>query len=370
MVSLFSVTSSPATAAPNSLNIMFYNVYNLFDNQKDHGKEDWTFLPTGYPRKKQACDAMRNPFYKQQCLETDWTTPHVKLKVSQLRKAVLGSARNGIPDILALCEVENDAIVKAFARTLGYDPRGAITTKSPDKRGIDVALVYRPSANLKYRSHREYKVPLGGALNRPTRNILEVEFIVGGKYQLFVYVNHWPSQGAKAPARVSAAKVVKMVVEKRLEQNPNAHILLTGDFNTIPADRPHPFHDVLMPSQDPNKQLFDVHTTFMRHPKIPGSIKKQVPPGTYFYTRNQTWNLLDRFFVTKSLFDGQGLDFAITSYRINNPRFLTRPWEIRDRSGRALKTVLIPLRGNFKTLNPEEAGYSDHFAIKGVLTFK
>jgi hypothetical protein len=204
-------------------------------------------------------------------------------------------------------------------------------------------------------------------LVKPTRNILEVEFIVGGKEQLFVYVNHWPSQGAPAPTRVVAAKMLRKVIEARVKQNPNANILATGDFNTIPSDRPHPFFDELLKSQEPKAKLADIHTTFMRHPNIPDDAKKATPPGTYYYTYGKTWNLLDRFFVNSNLADGRGLDFSLPTYRINAAPFLTHPWELRDGSRRS---IMIPKRSNFKTLDPNVAGYSDHFGIRGRLTLK
>lgn len=360
-----SLFASQATvAAPQQIDVMFYNVYNLFDNKKDQGKDDWTWLPSNFPGKNEECRKIPQDHYRKECLETNWTSKHVALKVSQLARAVSLNQRSMVPDILGLCEVENISVVQALAKTLGYDPRGVISTSSPDKRGIDVALIYRPSPILRYRSHKEYKLPISGALTKPTRNILEVEFIVGEKEQLFVYVNHWPSQGAPSPARVLAAKMLRSVIEARVKQNPNANIIATGDFNTIPTDRPHPFHDELLKSNNPMAQLADVHTTFMRHPKIPDDMKKQFPPGTYYYTYGKEWSLLDRFFVNRNMFDGKGLDFAIANYRINNPSFLTRPWELRDGSRRS---IMIPSRPNTKTLDPKNAGYSDHFGIRGTL---
>ncbi len=356
-----------ATPKAAPIEFMFYNVYNLFDNEKDQGKDDWTWLPSNYPGKSAQCKKIPQKHYRQECFETNWTTPYLKLKVAQLRKAITHNQRSMVPDILALCEVENKRIVQALAQSMGYDPRAVISADSPDRRGIDVALVYRPSANLKYRSHREYRLPKNSDLTKPTRNILEVEFTVGGDQQLFVYVNHWPSQGAPSPARIVAAKTLRKIIEGRMKTHPQANILAAGDFNTIPEDRPHPFHDELLESNVPGAKLADVHTTFLRHPKIPADVKKRLAPGTYYYTHGKTWNLLDRFFVNKNLFDGQGLEFYLPSYRINNPKFLTRPWELRDGSN---QTVMIPNRSNFKTLDPNEAGFSDHFGIRGHLVIK
>lgn len=363
---ILSFSVSPLDAStPQKINLMFYNTLNLFDNNKDTGKTDWTFLPLGFPGKKEACEKMGGGFYKKQCLETDWTDAHVKLKVLQLRKAISANQKQFVPDILGLCEVENANIVRALAQSMGYDPRAVITTESPDSRGIDVALVYKPSAHLRYVSHKEYPVPLAGSLKKPTRNILEVEFLVGGKHQLFVYVNHWPSQAAPAKARVLPGKMVRKLVDYRIDQNSKTHVIVMGDFNTIPEDRPHPFNNALLHASSPEKKLFDVHSTFMRHPKIPTEIKDSLPPGTYFYSAKNIWNQFDRFFVSPTLFDAQGLDFSVATYRIHNPTFLTRPADGRNWSRNP--ALRVPFRSDTVTLDPEKAGYSDHFAIKGSL---
>lgn len=51
-----------------------------------------------------------------------------------------------LPDLVALCEVENDSVLfdltkRSVIRTAGYE---YVMTDSPDERGIDVALMYQP----------------------------------------------------------------------------------------------------------------------------------------------------------------------------------------------------------------------------------
>ena len=51
-----------------------------------------------------------------------------------------------LPDLVALCEVENDSAMialtkRSLLRKAGYE---YVMTSSPDERGIDVALMYQP----------------------------------------------------------------------------------------------------------------------------------------------------------------------------------------------------------------------------------
>ena len=76
------------------------------------------------------------------------------------------------------------------------------------------------------------------------RDILEAELEVEGK-SLFVYVNHWKS-GASNPdresIRVENAKVLRSLIDKRLEADPYADIIIAGDLNS------HYNHSALFPN--------------------------------------------------------------------------------------------------------------------------
>ena len=87
------------------LEIAFYNVENLFDVEHDPGKNDWEFLPKGYPGKKEACERIKSEYFKEKCLQSDWTREKLNLKLSQI-KDLFTRERNYRPDILGLCEIE------------------------------------------------------------------------------------------------------------------------------------------------------------------------------------------------------------------------------------------------------------------------
>ena len=217
-----------------SLQVMSYNVENLFDAKHDEGKNDWSFLPKDAPGKKDACKAEKSKYRRAECYDADWTDAKVEVKLSQIVD-VITKERVGTPDFLALVEVENKEVVGRLGKKMGYE--NLEMTESPDFRGVDVALLYKTSPEIKKISRAEHVV----AVDYPTRNILEVEFLIEGKYPLTIFVNHWPSLANPDSWRVKAAEVLAGRVKEILAKNPQMSILAMGDFNTIDENNPHPF---------------------------------------------------------------------------------------------------------------------------------
>ena len=104
---LFCLTSN-LTAKDHVLEIVSYNVQNLFDANHDEGHEDYEFLPVNHPLKKEGCK--KQPKAKRRnCKKLNWTEKSVNLKTSQIKKAI------GNPDILAIVEIENEIMAKKLA---------------------------------------------------------------------------------------------------------------------------------------------------------------------------------------------------------------------------------------------------------------
>ena len=99
------------------------NCENLFDYRHDEGKDDTEYLP----------EATRH-----------WTKKRYWRKQNNIAQEILSCSDDGIPDLIALCEVENDSALhdltkRSLLRNAGYE---YLMTSSPDLRGIDVALLY------------------------------------------------------------------------------------------------------------------------------------------------------------------------------------------------------------------------------------
>jgi hypothetical protein len=345
-----------------SIELMVYNVENLFDIKHDEGKNDWTFLPEDAKGKKEACKKVKSNYRQRECFETDWAKDNLEVKLENIEKVVVRDDK--LPNILALVEIENEAVVAQLAKVLGY--KKFVVSNSPDKRGIDLAVLWKEEAGLKYLSKNELVVKGDYFKERPTRNILEVEFSLG-KEKLTVFVNHWPSLGNPTDARLKAANTLVVRTKEILKKNPKQNILAVGDFNTIDSNHPHPFRTVLY-----NDDLYmDLHTTFKKDKSISWNIKDQMAPGTYFYGRGMTWNLLDRIFYTKGLVDSKGVDLDVKTYRIYSPKFATKTYEYR-RKGKYLYGSTIkgaPFRYEHNSTSNSRAGYSDHFPLIVNLNF-
>ncbi len=361
---LLSSCSSSSKASSNSLGfnsgnqieIMAYNVENLFDTLHDEGKEDWTFLPSKTEGKNEACAKVKYKKYRDECFETDWNDEKLETKLEQI-KDVLIRERSALPDVLALVEIENENVISLLAKKLGYNQ--FTVSNSPDERGVDLALLWNES-KLKKVAKKEHEIKSKALEGRATRNILEVEFLVVGKHPLTVFVNHWPSQGNKNESRVDAAKIMMKRVKEIQKKSPAMAIVSTGDFNVIDTNRPDPFFSVVEA-----QGLLDVHGLVMESKDIDYRVKVTYPLGTYFYGKSMQWNLLDRFFISKNLNDGKGLDLVIKSYQIYAPKFITTQYEYYHKTDHHYGSTVqgVPRRYEHNTARSSKAGFSDHFPI-------
>ncbi|OIQ20823.1 MAG: hypothetical protein BM556_02450 [Bacteriovorax sp. MedPE-SWde] len=351
-----------------TLEVMSYNVENLFDAQHDEGKNDWTYMAKNAKGKKEACKKVSSNYRRKECLGTDWTEKKVQLKLSQIKKVILSKERGRLPEILGLVEIENKNVIKKLAKVLGY--KKLVVSDSPDRRGVDLAVLWKESKELKFIAKREHIVKGDYFKKRPTRNILEVEFLIDGKYPLFTFVNHWPSLGNPDDARVVAATLLKGRISEIAKKVKNYNIVAMGDFNTIPKlkkkGNKHPLNDVFLK----NSPMFDMLTAFNSSKSVAKSAKDKLPPGTYFYKRGNQWNQLDRFFLSKGLVDGKGLEAELGSYSVYAPSFIRKTFDKKHENKKSKsKLPAPPFRYNHQASKVKKAGYSDHFPIVFNLKF-
>ncbi|MHC1776264.1 MAG: endonuclease/exonuclease/phosphatase family protein [Lentimicrobium sp.] len=206
--------------------IMFYNLENLFDPFDDSLKDDNEFLPTGI---------------------RGWTWKKFERKLQNTSKVIITAGGWRPPEIVGFCEVENRfALIQLLKRTplepFGYQ---IVHHESPDARGIDVGLIYRPDRfTLLY--NRAIPVIFEGDSVATTRDILYVKGLVPGDDTLHLFVNHWPSKygGAAAtiPRRRDAALALKAVTDSIAAIHPDACLVIMGDFNDQPDDESMAIH--------------------------------------------------------------------------------------------------------------------------------
>ncbi len=205
------------------LTLVQLNCENLFDCRHDTLKNDVEFLP----------EAPRH-----------WTPWRYWRKLDAIGKAILSSGdhdgKGNIPDLVALCEVENDSVLHDLTRRslLRGARYGYIVTDSPDERGIDVALLYHDFSFAPL-SHTSLRVPAERGME-PTRDILYVCGVTSGGDTLHVFVLHAPSrrggERATRPHRMAVAKRLCQSVDSLFGIHPEPNIIVMGDFNAYADD--------------------------------------------------------------------------------------------------------------------------------------
>lgn len=221
------------------------NCENLFDCKHDSAKSDTEFLPEA-PRR--------------------WTPWKYWRKINNIAKELIACGENNenfsAPDFIALCEVENDSVMRDLAyrsslRNAAYD---YFITKSPDERGIDVALMYHRYSFAPINSKSISVSAIGGM--KPTRDILYVSGKILSGDTLHIFVVHAPSRvgGEKKsrPYRLNVAKHVCNAIDSIKILQPAAHIIIAGDFNddkdgvTLQQYKKHEMHDATCQAKGKN----------------------------------------------------------------------------------------------------------------------
>jgi len=196
--------------------VMFYNTENLFDPANDSLTADDDFTPEG---------------------NLHWTYNRYQRKLDNISRVIIATGSWQPPDIIGMSEVENRKVLMDLLNhtSLMKFPYCVIHEESPDRRGIDVALLYN-SNTVKLISARSYRIPKP---DLKTRNILYVKLALH-KDTCHFFVNHWPSRSAGRletdPDRYAAAGQLKHLTDSVLRACPGARIVVMGDFNDDPAD--------------------------------------------------------------------------------------------------------------------------------------
>lgn len=258
--------------------IAFYNVENLFNPEDDSLKNDDAFTPKGLYH---------------------WTYKKYVRKVNNIAKVILAMGEWEPPDIVGLAEIEDDAVL----RKLCYDSPlkryryRFVHYESPDRRGVDVALLYRAG---RVRILRSRAIPVVFPFDTAARNrdilYAVAQFPTGDSLHLFV--NHWTSRfGGYAPTipkRNHYASIVRHYADSLLQADASANILITGDFNDYLTDES--IREVLRAGDIENPQhhgytLFDLMYRFLRMQNV----------GTHKH--EDFWGCLDQIIVSPALLD-------------------------------------------------------------------
>lgn len=256
--------------------VMFYNVENLFDTQKDSLKNDDEFLP----------HSIRG-----------WSHKRYKKKLADIARVITAAGEWEPPALVGLCEVENDRVMRDLVKYSPLKESGYryVMTDSRDSRGIDVALLYQRDkfGLLSWRA-----VPAGFEDKSYTsRDILHVTGVVPSRDTLDVFIVHFPSRssGEKETEkyRLQAAGTLRHMADSLFSVRLSSRILIMGDFNDYPSNRSIAQVLDARPIVEATEQSALYH--LMRNKS------KQKNFGSYKYKGE--WGLLDHLLVSGSLLD-------------------------------------------------------------------
>ena len=298
------------------LSFMELNCENLFNCYHDSLKNDLEFTPGG---------------------KRMWTSGKYYKKLNNIAKTLISCTDERIPDLMALCEVENDSVMIHLKRRTPLKdlPYDYLMTHSRDERGIDVALIYN---TLTFRPLAKQDIPIKGDFEQHVpRDILYVKGIKTGGDTLHVFVLHAPSRinGDEASVRrMATTNTLTAVIDSIYSADKNPKIVVTGDFNASAEEAPL--------KEIERHGMYNI----TREAKGCNGAK-----GSYCY--KGFWETIDNFFISNSI------NLTTTKCRIHDPEFLL----IEDKRYRDIKP-----RRSFVGLRFDPDGVSDHLPV--VLSFE
>ncbi|MGQ1891740.1 endonuclease/exonuclease/phosphatase family protein [Thermophagus sp. OGC60D27] len=256
------------------------------------------------------------------------------------------------PAILGVSEIENrsvleDLVQSEHLRKLKYQ---IVHYDSPDRRGVDVALLYQPRY---FRITGARHVPLIVTGEDGERVYTRDQLVVSGKFDgdpMHIIVNHWPSRygGEKIsePLRIAAAELSRSLADSILALHPEDKIVIMGDLNDDPMDKSVKKH--LQTSGKPKR---------IKEGQLYNPMEKLYKKGIGSLAYNGKWNLFDQIIITPNFLEKQQEGYRFHSIRVFNDSFLLRE------TGKYKKYPHRTFVGN-----DFQGGYSDHLPVYMIVT--
>lgn len=223
---LMSLSTSAQKTQQNYV-IGFYNLENLFDIYDDPVKNDSEFLPEG---------------------KNKWTQAKYEKKLHNMAKVIRSMADNNKRwhTILGISEIENRLVIEDLVSQpeiadANYE---IVHYDSPDRRGVDVALLYKPdqftyldSESIPFDFNSDIDFSDTDTSYFKTRDILMVHGLIAGEHFAF-YVAHLPSRigGKGGNLRGRGGEIIYNHAMMMEEKYPGIKIVAMGDMNDNPTD--------------------------------------------------------------------------------------------------------------------------------------
>lgn len=311
--------------------IAFYNLENLFDTENDPVTYDDDRTPEGKDR---------------------WTEEVYRQKIKNMAYVIadIGSdISKNTPAIIGVAEIENRNVLEDLINEpiLVSKDYGIVHYNSPDKRGIDVALLYQKSVFRPVHSSTHELVIFQDS--DPTkRKFTRDQLLVSGYLDdefIHVIVNHWPSRsGGEARTRHQREKAAELnlkIIDSLFDIDPYAKILTMGDLNDDPGNT----SILKVLKAKPKKEEVQLRELY-------NPMYKMSKKGIGSLAFGDRWNLFDQIIISKAF-----LEKDYSSYRYYQAGIFNKAYLTTSRG----KYKGYPYRsfanGQFT------GGYSDHYPV-------
>jgi len=267
----------------------FYNLENLFHPSDDSLTRDEEFTPEG---------------------DRNWSFYRYYEKLNRMSKAILAIGEWAPPALVGVAEIEEeqvlaDLIASPTLRKFNYQ---YVHYPSPDRRGIDVALIYRKE-QLKLIYSEAIPVKISQQPNFRTRDILYAQFLLNADTLNF-YINHWPSryggQAKSEPKRIAAAQTLRKHIDSLFNQDPNSTVVVMGDFNDEPENISLTEH--LVPGKDTTTSLIN--------------LMSNLDPNSGSHRYKGVWSYLDQILISANLLNDKSPTLADRQALVADHEFL------------------------------------------------
>jgi endonuclease/exonuclease/phosphatase family metal-dependent hydrolase len=309
----------------------------------------------------------------------DWDEPTLTKKLEQLAEVIATMNSGAGPDILGVCEVENENVLQKLVDKVKAGPLVARNYKivyheSDDPRGIDVAFVY--DAGLFGFHIKDPNAPPDSDASKyafshtvlkrsATRDILQVNFSPIGRDDrpLVLIANHWPARTAgtydSEPYRIIAAETLSYWhLRIRQELGDLTAILAMGDFNDGPGNRS--LTDYALSSRNRLKVI----KAGEEKPRFLNCMWPLMSEGYGSYYHENRPYFFDQFLASEGLIHKNG-KFSVSreSVEVIRPsKMQMGQYKTPRRFGLTMKTKSGAIKAKL--------GYSDHYPISIKITMK
>jgi len=304
--------------------VAFYNQENLFDTINNENVNDEEYTPNG-PMK--------------------WGTMKYTAKIQHMSYAISQIGLDVCPlgvSLIGVSEVENRGVLEDLVKQPALEKRSyqIVHYDGPDRRGVDVALLYNPKLFIVSNS-KSYRLHTADTTFRTRDQLMVSGYLQGEK--IHVIVNHWPSRTGgeerSRPKRNAAAALTRSIVDSLFRVDPKAKIIVMGDLND------DPFNESCATILGAKKNLNDV-----KPGELYNTLWKTLEKGVGSLAYADEWNLFDQIIVSDELAHSDPSKLKLWKAEIFSRPFLTQ------QEGRYKGTPLRTHAGGAWT-----NGYSDHY---------